>query len=97
MHLGLLVDLDAALVGAAAIAPGHRVVPRDRAGRVVQRAQDRRVAAAAQVDLRAAPSLTASGPTTSLSTPKCLLTSARQRIVRIAESVCASVKWPRVE
>ena len=31
------------------------------------------------------------------STPKCLLTSARQRIVRIAESVCASVKWPRVE
>ena len=41
--LGLLVDLDAALVGAAGVAPGDGVVARDGAGRMVQRAQDRRV------------------------------------------------------
>ena len=35
--------------------------------------------------------------TSSLSMPMCLLTSARQRIVRIALSVWASVKWPRSE
>ncbi len=41
--------------------------------------------------------LISSGPMTSELTPRCLLTSARQRAVRIAASVCASVKCPRSE
>src|SRR5207248_5539471 len=49
---GLLVDFDAAAVGPAGQAPGHRVVPGDRPRRVVQGAADRRqVAAAGQVQL----------------------------------------------
>ena len=45
-NLGVLVDFDAAPVGAARVAPRDRVVPRDGARLVVQRAEDRRVAAA---------------------------------------------------
>jgi hypothetical protein len=37
------------------------------------------------------PRLTKAASTASERTPKCLLTSARQRMVRIAASVCASV------
>ena len=48
--LGLLMDLHAAPVGAAAVAPGHGVMARDRARLVEQRAQDGRMAAASHVD-----------------------------------------------
>ena len=51
-NLGVLVNLDALTIGAARVAPGDRVVPRDRAGLVIQRAQDRRVTAAIEIDLR---------------------------------------------
>ncbi len=40
---------------------------------------------------------TSSASMTSELTPRCLLTSARQRAVRMAASVCARVKWPRSE
>ena len=50
--LGLLVNLDAAAVGAAAVAPGHGVVARDRPGRVEQRPQDGRMSGASHVDHR---------------------------------------------
>ena len=46
-HLGLLMNLHAALIGAAAIAPRNRIVARDRARLVEQRAHHRRVPAAA--------------------------------------------------
>ncbi len=49
-HLGLLVNLDAAAVGSAAVAPGDRIVTRNRAGLVKQRAQYRGMAAAGHVD-----------------------------------------------
>ena len=52
-HGRLLVNLDAAAVGLAGVAPGHRVVPHDRARRMIERAHDRRVAAARQIDVRA--------------------------------------------
>ena len=40
-NLGVLVNFDALTVGAARITPGDRVVARDGAGLVIQRAQDR--------------------------------------------------------
>ena len=42
-HFRVLMDLDAAAVGAAAVAPGDGIVARNRTGRVIQRAEDRRV------------------------------------------------------
>ena len=53
--LGLGVDLDAAPGGAAGVAPGDRVVPRDRARRVVEGGQDRVADLVGQVELRAEP------------------------------------------
>jgi hypothetical protein len=67
-HFGLLVDLDAALVGAAAVAPGHRVVAGHRARRVVQGAEDGAWPAQDRSIIGAA-SFTTSGPTTSEATP----------------------------
>ena len=51
-YLGLLMDLDAALVGAAPVAPGNGVMSGDRAGRMVEGPHDRRVTAAAQIHMR---------------------------------------------
>ena len=50
---GVLVDVDAALVGLAGIAPHHRVMADDAAGRVIQRGQDRVARLVAHVELRA--------------------------------------------
>src|SRR3954447_1359796 len=51
--VGVLVDLDAHLVGFLAVAPDHRVVADDTAGRVVKGGQDREGGMVADVQLRA--------------------------------------------
>ena len=94
----LLMNLDAAAVGAAGITPGHGVVAGNGAGRMVQGPADRRLMSAAVRDrFRESASSINSGPTTSLSMPRCLFTSARQRWVRSDAGEWASVKWPRSE
>jgi len=52
-YLGFLVDFNAASVRPSSIAPGYRVVTRDRPWRVIERAEDWRVPPAGKIHVRA--------------------------------------------